>query len=106
MNIEVFTNKGYSEDDKMGFDYVVDCRGYKWLGPKDFFKGFMAECVEPKTGQIMVDIKGRVTNKHPIASNHNPTTVTVHKNIFSFGDVCLTPANEVKSIVSMFQYGF
>jgi hypothetical protein len=54
----------------------------------------------------MVDIKGRVTNKHPIASNHRPSSLTVHKNIFSFGDVCLTPANEIKTIVSMFQYGF
>jgi hypothetical protein len=66
----------------------------------------MAECVEPKTGQIMVDIKGRVTNKHPIASNHRPASENLHKNIFSFGDVCLTPANELKSIVSMYQYGF
>jgi NADH dehydrogenase FAD-containing subunit len=28
----------------------------------------------------------------------------VHKNIFSFGDTCLTPHNEMKSIVSMHQY--
>lgn len=90
----------------MGYEYIVDCRGFKYLGPKDFLQGSMAECVEPKTGQIMVDIKGRVTNKHPIASNHKPSTLTVHKNIFSFGDVCLTPANELKSIVSMYQYGF
>lgn len=106
LGIEVFTNKGYSDDDKMGFEYIVDCRGFKYLGPKDFMQGPMAECVEPKTGQIMVDIKGRVTNKHPIAANHQPATVNLHKNIFSFGDVCLTPANEQKSIVSMYQYGF
>ena len=106
LNIEVFTGKGFSEDDKMGFEYIVDCRGFKYLGPKDFMQGPMAECVEPKTGQIMVDSKGRVTNKHPIASNHKPATLTVHKNIFSFGDVCLTPSNEIKSIVSMYQYGY
>ena len=106
LGIEVFTSKGYSDDDKMGFEYIVDCRGFKYLGPKDFMQGPMAECVEPKTGQIMVDIKGRVTNKHPIAANHKPASVNLHKNIFSFGDVCLTPANELKSIVSMYQYGF
>ena len=91
---------------EMGFEYIVDCRGFKYLGPKDFMQGPMAECVEPKTGQIMVDIKGRVTNKHPIAANHKPASVNLHKNIFSFGDVCLTPANELKSIVSMYQYGY
>ena len=106
IGVEVHLGKGFSDDDKMGYDYIVDCRGFKYLGPKDFLQGPLADCVEPKTGQIMVDIKGRVTNKHPIASNHHPAKVTVYKNIFSFGDVCLTPANEIKSIVSMFQYGF
>ena len=27
------------------------------------------------------------------------------EDIFSFGDVCLTPSNEIKSVVSMYQYG-
>lgn len=64
----------------------------------------MAECVDKKTGQIWVDLKGRVCNKHPIASNHKPENLTLHKNIFSIGDVCLTPRNEVKCIVSIIQY--
>jgi NADH dehydrogenase FAD-containing subunit len=50
LKIEVFTGKGFSEDDKMGFEYIVDCRGFKYLGPKDFLQGPLAECVEPKTG--------------------------------------------------------
>lgn len=64
----------------------------------------MSECVDTKTGQIWVNEFCQVTNKHPIASNHNPSVVETYKNIFSVGDVALTPANEIKSIVSMFQY--
>ena len=47
----------------------------------------MAQYVSPKSGQIIV-------NKY----------CQVVDNIFSFGDVCLTPVNEPKSIVSMYQY--
>jgi NADH dehydrogenase FAD-containing subunit len=50
LDIKVITGKAFSEDDKMGYEYIVDCRGFKYLGPKDFMQGPMAECVEPKTG--------------------------------------------------------
>jgi hypothetical protein len=104
--VEIITGKGFDGNDKMGFDCVVDCRGFKYLGPSEYMQNNMAECVDKKTGQIWVDLFGRVTNKHPIASNHKPQNHVIHKNIFSFGDVCLTPRNEVKCIVSMFQYGY
>lgn len=42
---------------------------------------------------------------HPIANvTANGTASIVLKNVFSVGDVCLTPSNEIKSIVSMYQY--
>jgi thioredoxin reductase len=91
MDVEVHTETAFSEDNKMGFEYILDCRGFKYLGPSEFMQGAMSECVDKKSGQIWVDNKGRVNNKHPFASNHNPSNPTVHKNIFSFGDVCLTP---------------
>ena len=46
---------------------------------------------------------GQVTDNHPLANNK--TAVKVYQNIFSFGDICITPANEPKQIVSMHQYG-
>ena len=46
-----------------------------------------------------------MTNIHPlVGKTYENAPVVEHKNIFSFGDVCLTPTNEVKSIVSMYQY--
>jgi hypothetical protein len=52
----------------------------------------------------MVDKHGRVTNVHPVAQVKNQPAANVLKNVFSVGDVCLTPSNEVKSIVSLYQY--
>ena len=51
----------------------------------------------------MVDKMGRVTNVHPIVEvKRDSKDKVVLKNVFSCGDVCLTPSNEVKSIVSMY----
>jgi hypothetical protein len=91
LGVEVHTGTSFSEDNKMGYEFILDCRGFKYLGPTEYMQGSMAECIDKKSGQIWVDSKGRVTNKHPIASNHNPSQLKVHKNIFSYGDVCLTP---------------
>jgi len=50
-------------------------------------------------------MKGRVTNVHPIAAVvKDGNTATTLKNVFCIGDVCLTPSNEIKSVVSMYQY--
>jgi hypothetical protein len=62
MGVEVHTGQGFSEDNKMGYEYILDCRGFKYLGPGEFMQGPMSECVDKKTGQIWIDIKGRVTN--------------------------------------------
>lgn len=63
----------------------------------------MKDCIDKKSGQILVDSRCRVTNIHPIATTAAPEQPKVHQNIFSFGDVCLTPRNEPKSIVSLTQ---
>jgi len=47
-------------------------------------------------------LTGRVTNIHPIATkkSENPKT---YQSIFSFGDVSISPANEPKTIITMYQ---
>lgn len=45
-----------------------------------------------------------MTNMHPLIGKGQPDSPIVYENIFSIGDICLTPMNEVKSIVSMMQY--
>ena len=50
-------------------------------------QGDMAKYVSEKSGQIVVN-----------------QFCQVESNIFSFGDVCLTPSGEAKTIVSMYQY--
>ena len=83
------------------YEYYLDCSGLKYRGPTEFFKNNL-EFLDKKSNQIMVDVLGRVTNVHPIATVVNYPVPTVLKNVFSIGDVCLTPSNEVKSIVSIY----
>lgn len=93
----------YNETDE--YTYYLDCTGLKFDGPKDFFKDQL-DVLDKKTNQILVDKQGRVTNQHPIATIPKdliPTSLTI-KNVFCIGDVCLTPSNETKSVVSMYQY--
>ena len=44
------------------FDYVINCAGLKFLGPKKFLTGPLADCIEPRTGQIMCNKFMQVTN--------------------------------------------
>ena len=64
----------------------------------------LSDCIDKMTGQILVNKLGQVTNAHPLIEKNQPDDPTVFQNIFSFGDVCLTPMNEQKSINSMRQY--
>lgn len=68
-------------------------------------QGDLAACIDKKSGQILVNEFGQVTNCHPLTKVGQPANPTVHKNIFSYGDVTLTPRAEMKCIVSMLQYG-
>lgn len=63
----------------------------------------MAACVDKSNGRILVNEHFQVTNCHPITSVNQPDPV-VHKNIFSFGDVCQTKLNEEKNLVSILQF--
>ena len=99
-------DSSFKEGEGVAAEYEahVDCRGFRYDGPRKFMQGDLAQCVDGKTGQIWVNEYCQVTNKHPIASNHQPTSLKTYSNIFSMGDVCLTPSNEIKSIVSICQY--
>jgi len=66
--------------------------------------GDLKECVEKNTGQIMVNEFGQATNMHPLTKVNQPSSPKVQNNIFSIGDVCLSHANEAKTIPSMYQY--
>ena len=50
----------------------------------------------------MVNKFGQLTNIHPFIEISYPSDPKTFTNILSFGDVCLTPMNEPKNIVSMF----
>lgn len=102
--VEVQLNTSYEIDSDFAkeFDFVLDCRGFKCAGPAKFLVDENAECVDKRTGQILVNSYGQVTNHHPILTEYKPSNPLTLKNVYSFGDCCLSPANEVKSIVSMF----
>lgn len=87
--------------DELDYEYALDCSGYKFNGPRNFMLGGLKKCLEPRTGQIMVNQYCQVTDQHPFDEREY---CKVYDNIFSFGDVCLTPSNELKTIVSMYQY--
>lgn len=72
LKIEVHLGVTYSDDNKLGYDYALQCSGFSYLGPREFMQDSISECVDKKTGQIWVDLQGRVTNKHPIAQNQKP----------------------------------
>lgn len=92
----------YNDTDE--YAYYVDCTGLKFNGPTEFFKT-QPDVLDKKTNQILVDTRGRVTNVHPIATVlRDASSNLTLKNVFCIGDVCLTPSNEIKSVVSMYQY--
>ena len=45
-----------------------------------------------------------MTQQHPFFPYDKKASPKTYSNIFSFGDVCLTPSNELKSVVSIMQY--
>ena len=65
MKIKIHTNvKGDSNENTMktyGYDYYIDCTGYKFPGPKKFMKKELSKCVDPRTGQIQVNEYCQVT---------------------------------------------
>jgi len=57
-------------------------------------QGALYDCLDPKTGQIIVN------NYLQVCSLHHDV---VYPFLFSVGDVCRTPADEAKSIVPIHQ---
>jgi thioredoxin reductase len=111
MDVKVHYGVNYQEGQKLEipgsqYDCILDCRGFKYVGPSQYLQGDLAACVDKLTGQILVNDCGQVTNMHPLTKVGQPPSPTVHSNIFSMGDVCLTHANEMKTIVSIHQYGY
>ena len=76
---------------ELGYEMHIDCTGSKFLGPRLYLKGEIIECIDPQTGQINVN-----ENLQATSTSDNSRTFC---NIFSLGDVCLTPAKEEKSVV-------
>lgn len=106
LGIKALTNTRYEKGGPMDeqYDCILDCMGFKFTAPGYFMQDKLATCLDKKTGQILVNSKCQVTNVHPFVENHKPEEVILLKNVFSMGDTCLTPSNEIKSVVSMYQY--
>lgn len=104
IGVEVMLETPYTPGSNLDkeFEFVLDCRGSKFAGPAKFLTGKYSECIDKKSGQILVNSYGQVTNHHPIVTDYKPEKSIILSNVFSFGDVCLTPANEVKCVVSMY----
>ena len=47
----------FKEGEGVAAEYEIhlDCRGFKFNGPRKYMQDEMAECVDPKTGQIWVN---------------------------------------------------
>ena len=52
LGVEVLTGVTYSDDAPIAkeFDYKLDCRGYKFEGPRKFMQNELKDCVDKKTG--------------------------------------------------------
>jgi hypothetical protein len=100
--VNVHLNEFFKGDEtlqKLGYDMEILCTGFKYEAPKRFLKGELAKCIDPVNGQIQVNQFSQVSQQHPLLPANAQAKTFEH--IFSFGDVCVTPANENKSIISM-----
>lgn len=106
LGVEFMPGVPYTEDAQFAqeFDYVINCAGIRFEGPRKYMSGDLANCVEGNTGQIMCNRQCQVTDKHPFLPTDQARPITVHKNIFALGDAALLPCKEVKSIASLVQY--
>lgn len=73
MGIQIHYNSEVAEGQKLqtnegaDYDYQIDCRGFKYQGPAEFFQNDLKECLDKKSNQILIDKQGRVTSIHPIS---------------------------------------
>jgi len=98
LGVEVMFNTPYTDGDKQGFESVLDCRGYKYTGPRKFMAEELRDCIS-QSGELQVNRYCQLAN--------DPEGEWSSLNIFSFGDIArLTPHvnYDGKSIVQMYQY--
>jgi len=50
VGVEALTETPYTDEMASNYDYVIDCRGFKFLGPAKYMTGPLAECLDKKTG--------------------------------------------------------
>lgn len=58
IGVELMLETGFDESMRADWDIVLDCRGFKYLGPQGYMQGSFAECLDKKTGQIFVNNHG------------------------------------------------
>ena len=52
LEIKIDRRIAYDKDCNLlnGYNFVIDCRGYQFIGPSIFFKGEMEDCLNKKNG--------------------------------------------------------
>lgn len=101
VHIHLETSFEAGMETKMGYDHVLYCQGPSFAYTLDFMVGSLKACVDPKTHRIAVNLYGQVCNNDPASQQSYSRSFP---NIFCFGDVCKTWANEEKNISSLHQY--
>ena len=66
----------------LDYSCIVDCRGYKFKGPRKFMTGDLANCLDKQNGQIQVNYFGQVCEKYPLSINKSDNQAgRVYENI-------------------------
>jgi hypothetical protein len=52
LDVKIHTGIDYNENCDLAkeYDFVIDCRGYQFIGPRKYFKGEMEGCLNKKNG--------------------------------------------------------
>ena len=55
--IFIYLNTEYNDKsmEELGYELSIDCTGMKYPGPRQFMQGELADCLNPRTGQIFVN---------------------------------------------------
>ena len=65
-------------------------------------KDELQECLDKGSGQIYVNEYMQVCNQNPLTKEIGGSKTTTFNNVFSLGDVCLTRADEEKTIPPLY----
>ena len=53
LGVRVHLNTPYNGEEtlqKLGYDFVINCCGFRFNAPRQYMQGDLADCLEPKTG--------------------------------------------------------